>query len=339
MDRIKEIIADWNGSGNWLIPVFAIVILVFLVVDLGFLSRGKHRVSMKSALLQSMLWVVISVSFGSLIYFYRSHDDAFSFLTAYVTEYSLSVDNIFVFILIFRHFKVDERYHHKILYYGVIGAVVFRGIFIGLGNVIVAQFHWVLYFFGAFLLYTGFKMLFSGKEDEFEPDQSWMYKQLRRRFRFHPDASGGSFITRIDGKLYFTTLLLVVLLIETTDIIFAVDSIPAVFSISQDAFIVYTSNIFAVMGLRAMYFLLEGSIDKFHLLQKGISFVLMFIGVKMLMEVPHSLHDWFGWNLPEWTHLTIPNWLSFTIIISILAGSILMSLVVPVRAEEPTKEK
>lgn len=329
---------------NWLSGVFVIVIILFLVVDLGLLSKRSKVVSFRSATIQSAFWIVVSLSYAYLIYHfdYEYTDDngklfgakesSFQFLTAYITEYSLSVDNIFVFILIFGHFKVQQDYHYKVLYYGVFGAILFRGIFIGMGHILVHEFHWILYIFGAILVFTGVKMLFTSGEDSFDPGKSWMYKQLNKRLRFSTLPHKGKFTLRQDGRLYFTSLLLVVLLIETTDIIFAVDSIPAVFSITQEPFLIYTSNIFAVMGLRAMYFMLEGIMHKFQYLQKGISFILIFIGGKMLWEFVHVLkvHEMVDSDVwREIFHFEISDGQSLMVILGVLAASIILSMAMP----------
>lgn len=346
MSILASFFSDFSPV-TWLSGAFVIVIILFLIVDLGLLSKSNEPVSFRSASLQSAFWVCISLIYAWLIYVYYPEqtyehegvdktftpkESAFQFLTAYITEYSLSVDNIFVFILIFRHFKVEPEYHHKVLYYGVLGAVIFRGIFIGMGNILVAQFHWILYIFGAILVFTGVKMLFTNEDDSFDPEKSWTYKQLNKRLRFSTAPHQGRFTMRQDGRLYFTSLLLVVLLIETTDIIFAVDSIPAVFSITQDPFIIYTSNIFAVMGLRAMYFMLEGIMHRFQYLQKGISFILIFIGGKMLWEFVHVLkvHEMVDNDL--WRkifHFEITDGISLSVILIVLAGSIVLSMVMP----------
>lgn len=312
-----------------LFGVFGVVILLFLVMDLGLFSRKSKRVTFRSALLQSIFWVSVSVGYGFLIHYFGHSNvvlkpedaanvldsrDALDYFSAYLTEYSLSVDNIFVFIIILRYFKIEEQYHHKVLYYGVFGAIIFRAIFIFATSAIVEHFHFVLYIFGAFLIYTGFKLFFSGGGEDFSPEKNRFYRILKRNLRFTDDTQMGRLRVKIDGKHYFTMLFLVIALIETTDIIFALDSIPAVFSITQDKFVIYTSNIFAVMGLRAMFFMLEGLIDKFYLLQKGISFVLLFIGVKMMLAM---------------FHIEMPDYVSFLVILGVLILSVVISLLVP----------
>jgi len=244
------------------------------------------------------------------------HENAYEFLSAYLMEKALSVDNIFVFILILGYFKVDEIYYHKILFYGIIGAIVFRAIFIGIGGALVHEFHWILYLFGLLLIITGFKMLFTDKETTFEPEKNFVYRLLKKYLRFTSQDSGGKLFFKIDNKIYFTTTFLVIALIETTDIVFALDSIPACFAISQNEFIIYTSNIFAVLGLRAMFFLLIGVINRFKYLQHGISLILIFIGAKMLLE---------------WFDIEIPVNISLLIILVVLAISIVVSWVISAR--------
>ena len=226
----------------------------------------------------------------------------------------LSVDNLFVILLLFSYFKLEEKYHHRVLFWGILGAIVFRGAFILTGSYIVSQFHWVLYIFGAILVYTGFKLLQDKQEEHADFGNSRVYKLAHKALRFTTNHHGGHFFVRENGKLYATLLLMIVILVETTDIIFAIDSIPAAFSISQDPFLVFTSNIFAVMGLRALFFLIEGVVHKFHHLQKGLSFILIFIGAKMLAVM-------FG------IHLS--SILSFAIIMGALAVSLLLSVLFP----------
>jgi tellurite resistance protein TerC len=227
-------------------------------------------------------------------------------------EYSLSADNLFVFIIILSYFKVSEQYYHKVLFYGIIGAVIFRVIFILLGIVIVQEFHWMLYIFGGILVYTGVKMLLAGEENEFKPEKNIVYKFLRRYLNFLDHEADGNFSIVQNGKRYFSILFLVITIIASTDLVFALDSIPAVFAISQDRLVIITSNIFAVMGLRAMFFLLSHAANKFTYLQEGISIVLIFIGVKMLIEIFH-LHI-----STEWSLIVIASVLFVAVMISVL---------------------
>lgn len=306
----------FSGQNEGLLfGVFGVIIVLFLIVDLGVFHKAHHKVSQKEALKQSIFWVLVSIGYGMLIYFYGEGPAAtLEFFSAYVTEKALSVDNIFVILLILRYFNVKEEYYHNILFWGILGAIVFRAVFIFVGALLIAQFHWILYIFGVFLVYSGIK-LFSEEEDmEIEPEKNPLLRISKKIFPMSTSDKGGKFWLRENGKLLFTPLFLVIILIESTDLIFAVDSIPAAFAITQNEFVIYTSNIFAVMGLRAMFFLLANVLDKFYLLQKGLSVVLIFIGAKMLAEI-FSLH--------------IPTFLSFGIIIGSLTLAIVFSLIFP----------
>jgi tellurite resistance protein TerC len=303
-----------NDRETILFGVFALIILVFLVLDLGLFHKQAHKITTKSALYQSIFWVLISTLFGFFIYRYDGADHAVEYFSAYLTEYALSVDNIFVILLILKYFQVKEEYYHRILFWGILGAIVFRGIFIFLGALIIHEFHFVLYIFGVLLIYSGIRIYFEDGDEKIEPEKNIVMRLCRRYLPMTQDDHGGSFVVRLDGKLKFTPLFLVIVLIETTDLIFAVDSIPAAFAITQNEFLVYTSNIFAVMGLRAMFFLLAGIIDKFYLLQKGLSIILFFIGAKMLLEI-------FDINVGVYT--------SFSVILATLTLSIVFSILVP----------
>lgn len=265
--------------------MFGFIIVSFLVADLGYFNKRAHKIEPKEALIQSMFWVAISLAFAFLVFIFMSKELAAEFLGAYVTEKMLSVDNLFVIMLIFSYFKLEEKYHHKVLFWGILGAVVFRAIFIGAGAYLISQFHWILYIFGIVLLYTGVKLFAERKEEHANLEDGRVVKYARKYLRFSTNHHGGKFVVRENGKLFFTLLALIVILVETTDIVFAFDSIPAAFAISQHPFIVFTSNIFAVMGLRALFFLIEGFLHKFHHLQKGLAFILIFIGAKMLLDI------------------------------------------------------
>lgn len=308
-----------------LFGVFATVIFVFLIIDLGFFNRSPKKISTKSALYQSVFWVFISSIFGYLVYHFDEggFDASIEFFSAYLTEYALSVDNIFVILLILKYFTVKEEYYHKILFWGILGAVVFRGVFIFVGAIFIAQWHWILYAFGVFLIYSGIKIYFEDSDEKIDPEQNPILKLCRKYLPITKDEMGGQFLVNEKGKWVFTPLFLVVVLVETTDLIFAVDSIPAAFAITQNEFLIYTSNIFAVMGLRAMFFLLAGIIDKFYLLQKGLSIILFFIGAKMLLEI---------------VAYEIPPTLSFTVIIVTLTLSIIFSVVIPRATKEEKAE-
>jgi tellurite resistance protein TerC len=305
-----------------LFGVFVLIIGVFLVLDLGIFNKRPHRITTKSALYQSIFWVIISTVFGYLVYLYDDTgglDASVEYFSAYLTEYALSVDNIFVILLILKYFSVKDEYYHKILFWGILGAVVFRGVFIFVGAYFIGRFHWLLYVFGVFLIYSGIKIYFEDSDEKIDPEKNPILRLCRKYLPISDDDMGGQFTVTIDGKWMFTALFLVVILVETTDLIFAFDSIPAAFAITQNEFLIYTSNIFAVMGLRAMFFLLAGIIDKFYLLQKGLSIILFFIGAKMLLEIFDIL---------------INPVLSFTVIIATLTLAIIFSVLIP-RKDEP----
>ncbi len=304
-----------------LFGVFALIIAVFMVIDLGVFNKTARKITTKSALYQSIFWVFVSTIFGYLVYVYDEGglDASVEYFSAYLTEYALSVDNIFVILLILKYFTVKEEYYHKVLFWGILGAVFFRGIFIFVGAYLIFKFHWILYVFGVFLIYSGIKIYFEDSDEKIDPEKNPILRLCRKYLPITKDEMGGKFVALVTGKLMFTPLFLVVILVETTDLIFAVDSIPAAFAITTNEFLVYTSNIFAVMGLRAMFFLLAGIIDKFYLLQKGLSIILFFIGAKMLLEI---------------FEIRLDPVLSFTVIIATLTLSIIFSVVIP-RKEEP----
>lgn len=309
-----------------------------MVVDLGLFHKQAHKITTKSALYQSIFWVSISTLFGVLIYFggpyghiengvtvlLEGSDAAVLYFSTYLTEYALSVDNIFVILLILKYFKVDETYYHKVLFWGILGAIVFRAIFIFVGAILIHKFHWILYIFGVFLIYSGIRIYFEDGDEKIEPEKNPILKLCRKYLPISQSDNGGKFFFKEGGKLFFTPLFLVIILIETTDLIFAVDSIPAAFAITQNEFLIYTSNIFAVMGLRAMFFLLAGIIDKFYLLQKGLSIILFFIGAKMLLEI---------------FHIDLNVYLSFTVIIATLTLSIVFSVIIPRKKVVESEEK
>lgn len=312
----------FQGQESYLFILFAAVIIIFLVLDLGVFNKVPHKVSTKSALYQSLFWIVVSCGFGALIYFYDGGSEhTLEFFSAYVTEYALSVDNIFVILLILKYFQVKEEYYHNVLFWGILGAIVFRAIFIFLGALLIAKFHWILYIFGIFLAYTGIKIMFEKGDEDIDPEKNPVIRFARKYFKITKGDFGGRFMVKRNGGYYFTPLFLVILLIETTDLIFAVDSIPAAFAISQSEFILYTSNIFAILGLRAKFFLLAGVIDKFYLLQKALSFILIFIGAKMLMEHP-------------WIDIHVPTGLSFSIIFITFFAAIVLSLLFPKKGKD-----
>jgi tellurite resistance protein TerC len=292
--------------------IFSVFVLGMLALDLGVFNRKAHEVRFKEALTWSIVWVALSLVFNWWIYHEFGSEKALEFLTGYLIEKALSVDNIFVFVILFASFAVPKIYQHRVLFWGVIGALVMRAIFIGLGAALVARFHWIMYVFGAILIYTGFKLMAEG-EAEPHPEKNPIYKFARRLMPATPEYHGKQFTVIKDGRRYATPLLLVLIAIEATDVVFAVDSIPAIFAITTDPFIVYTSNIFAILGLRAMYFLLAGVIDKFHFLKYGLAIVLLFVGVKMVIA--------------EW--VKIPILVSLGSIAGILAVSVIASIIWP----------
>lgn len=299
---------------NYLFILFGVVITGFLIADLGFFNKTNHKIEPKAALFQSLFWISVSIAFSFLIFLFINKEAAAEFLSAYVTEKMLSVDNLFVIMLIFSYFKLEEKYHHRVLFWGILGAIVFRAIVITAGAYIIHQIYWVLYIFGVVLVYTGVKLLNDKKEEHIDFKHNQIVRFAHKFLPFTASHHNGKFFFKENGKFFFTSLFLIVLLIEGTDIIFAVDSIPAVFSISQNLFIVFTSNIFAIMGLRALFFLIEGVLHKFHHLQKGLAFILLFIGAKMLSGI-------FGFHLS--------SLISFEIIMLALITSMVLSVIFP----------
>ncbi len=278
--------------------VFGIVVVLALVFDLGLMSKKSAEITMKKALGQTIFWVSLALAFFVFVWFEDGQKPALEYLSAYLMEWSLSIDNIFVFILIFSFFGVKQEYVPRVLLIGIILAIIFRIIFISVGIVLIERFEWLLYVFGALLLYTGIKM-FSAKHDEdTDMSENTVYKFLQRILPLVAHDGGGKYTIRKDGKRYYTSMFVVVIMLATTDIVFALDSIPAVFAISQDRMVVYTSNIFAVLGLRSLFFLLKGAVNKFSYLQQGIAIVLIFIGLKMLV-------GYFGLHLPVYVSLLV----------------------------------
>lgn len=278
--------------------VFGIVVVLALVFDLGLMSKKSAEITIKKALSQTIFWVSLALAFFVFVWFEDGQKPALEYLSAYLMEWSLSIDNIFVFILIFSFFGVKQEYVPRVLLIGIILAIIFRIIFISVGIVLIERFEWLLYVFGALLLYTGVKM-FSAKHDEdTDMSENTVYKFLQRILPLVAHDGGGKYTIRKDGKRYYTSMFVVVIMLATTDIVFALDSIPAVFAISQDRMVVYTSNIFAVLGLRSLFFLLKGAVNKFSYLQQGIAIVLIFIGLKMLV-------GYFGLHLPVYVSLLV----------------------------------
>lgn len=261
---------------------FNVFVLLMLALDLGVFNRKAHEVSIKEAMIWTGVWVTLAMCFNGLIYFWQGEVKALEFFTGYVIEKALSIDNIFVFVLIFSYFKIPAIHQHKILFWGIIGALIMRAAFIFAGVALLEKFHWTIYVFGAILIYTGYKML-TQKEIIIEPEKNPLIKLFRRVMPVTNELHSSKFFVKQDGKWFATPLFLVLLLIETTDLIFAADSIPAILAITQDHFIVYTSNVFAILGLRSLYFALARMIDKFRYLSKGLALILIFVGLKMLL--------------------------------------------------------
>jgi tellurite resistance protein TerC len=268
--------------------VFNLFVLVMLALDLGVFHRKTHTVKLREAITWSIVWIVLAAAFAIAVYFWHGRPAALEFVTGYVIELSLSVDNLFVFLLIFRYFKVSPEHQHKVLFWGIVGALVMRAVFILVGVGLITRFHWVIYFFGALLVYSGIKLFFQS-ESEVHPEKNPILRLFRKFVPVTPDYHGAKFFVRQPG-LYATPMFIVLLVVETTDVLFAVDSIPAILAITRDAFIVYTSNVFAIMGLRSMYFALAGIMEMFRYLHYGLALVLTFVGAKMLVshyyEVP-----------------------------------------------------
>ncbi|MEO5860083.1 MAG: TerC family protein [Pyrinomonadaceae bacterium] len=304
----------------WFYAGFLLFVFFMLAIDLGVFNRKAHVVSFKEAATWSAVWVALALAFCTGFYYYATGKFgpeiggtlALEFLTGYVIEYSLSVDNIFVFVLVFSYFGIPPKYKHRVLFYGILGALIFRAIFIALGSALM-QFHWVIYLFGAFLIITGIKMVFSSN-DEIEPEKNLMIRIFKRFMPVTHEINGKDFFVRKEGILYATPLFIALLFLEATDIIFAVDSVPAIFAVTREPLIVFTSNIFAILGLRSMYFMLAGVIHRFHLIQYGLAAVLVFVGLKMVW-----LNDAFGGKFPiSWSLGIIGGSIGLSIIASLL---------------------
>lgn len=264
----------------WLL--FTVFVLLMLALDLGVFHRKTHEVSVKEALSWTLVWVFLAMVFNAIVFFWKGQQQALEFFTGYLVEKALSVDNIFVFIMIFTYFQIPTKYQHKILFWGILGALVLRVIFIFAGVALIEKFHYTIYFLGALLIYTGYKMFYHG-DATIDPEKNPAIRFFRKFMPVTPQLHGSKFFVRIDKKNFATPLFLVLILIETSDLIFAVDSIPAILAITQDQFIVFTSNVFAIMGLRSLYFALAGVIHRFWLLSYGLAVVLIFVGIKMLL--------------------------------------------------------
>jgi TerC family integral membrane protein len=302
---------------------FAILLILALVFDLGLLSKKHSRITIKKALWQTIFWVSLALAFFVFVWIEFDRTIALEYLSAYLTEWSLSIDNIFVFILIFSFFAVKEDQYARVLLIGIMMAIIFRIIFITIGIVLVERFEWLLYIFGAILVYTGVKMFTSDEDKIVTLEENRVYRIIKKVLPLTPIDNKGKFTHRIDGKRHFTSIFVVVIMLATTDIIFALDSIPAVFGISKNRLVIYTSNIFAVLGLRSLFFLLKGAKDKFAHLQQGIAVVLVFIGMKMIAEI---------------FHFKIPVYISLLVIMVCITASIVYSITVSNRDQNSEKE-
>lgn len=303
----------------WMWSVFAVVVTVMLALDLGVFHRRAHVVRPREALRWSIVWVSLAASFAGGLWVLDGHQTAIEFTAGYVVEQALSVDNLFVFLLLFSYFKVPEALQHRVLFWGIVGALVLRAIVISAGALLLARYHWIIYLFGAFLVFTGIKMLLQGEDDEMEPERNPVLKLVRRVVPVTDHFEGDRFFTRAEWgpdrimRTVATPLFVVLVLVETTDLLFAVDSIPAVFGVTRDPFVVYTSNVFAILGLRSLYFLLAAVVHRFWLLKPALSLVLMFVGAKMLASAFYH----------------VPTVLSLGVIIAILGGAVVLSLRFP----------
>lgn len=289
--------------------LFNLFVLLMLALDLGVFHRRAHTVKFREAAVWSIMWIALAAAFAVLVFFWHGRRPALEFVTGYVIELSLSVDNLFVFLLIFRYFRVSAIHQHKVLFWGIVGALVMRGVFIFAGVGLIQRFHWIVYAFGALLVYSGLKLMLQ-EETEIHPEKNPVLRLFRRWIPVTKDYEGNKFFVRRPG-LYATPLLIVLLVVETTDLLFAVDSIPAILAITLNAFIVYTSNVFAILGLRSLYFALAGMMELFHYLHYGLSMVLMFIGAKMLISHYYEIPT-------EYALLTVAVVLGISILASVL---------------------
>ncbi|MGN6646624.1 MAG: TerC family protein [Cytophaga sp.] len=300
-----------NEASFWII--FNVCILTLLILDLFVFNKGNKVVTTKSALKWSAFWVGLALAFNVFVYFWKGQEAAELFFTGYIIEESLSVDNLFVFMLIFSYFRVPAEYQRKVLFWGIIGALVLRGLFIIVGIELIEHFDWLLYILGVFLIYTGVKMLFSSDDDEIDPENNIILKLTNKLIRVTKNYEGDKFFVRKEGILYATPLFIVVLIVESTDVVFAVDSIPTILGITTDTFIVYTSNVFALLGLRSLYFALSSVIKLFHYINYGLAVILSFVGFKLL------IHAWYP----------IPHKFALSFVVLALGLSILASWLFP----------
>jgi tellurite resistance protein TerC len=306
---------------------FVGLVVLLLALDLGVFHRKAHAVGFKEAATWSVVWIALSLLFNFVLYKYvlwKFQQDVIAwrvsleFLTGYVIEKALSVDNIFVFVMVFSYFGIPAKYQHRVLFFGILGALIFRAIFVAIGSALM-QYYWVVVLFGVFLIFTGIK-IFLAKEKPVDPEKNFLIRLLRRVLPVTPDLQGSKFFTRVNGKTFATPLLIALIFLEATDVVFAVDSVPAIFAVTSEPLIVFTSNIFAILGLRALFFMLAGAVDKFHLLRYGLGAVLLFVGLKMVW-----LNQLFDGHFPIW--------LSLGIILAVLFLSVALSLAFPKRRE------
>ncbi|MEP7277078.1 MAG: TerC/Alx family metal homeostasis membrane protein [Bacteroidota bacterium] len=302
--------------------VFGIALALALIFDLGLLSKKSAIVSTKKALLQTIFWVALALGFGIFLAIEISHTVAVEYVSAYLMEWSLSIDNIFVFILIFTFFGIKENHYARVLLVGILMAILLRIIFISIGIELVERFNWILYIFGVILVFTGIKMFGAKKEEEVDLENNRIYRVLKKAFPLTTEESGLHVTLVKNGKRFYTKIFVVIVMLATIDVLFALDSIPAVFAISQDRLVIYTSNIFAVLGLRSLFFLLKGAVDKFSHLQQGIAIVLIFIGLKMLAEI-------------KYIDIHTPVYISLLVIVVCLVGAILYSVQTAEKDNEP----
>ncbi|MEO7394225.1 MAG: TerC/Alx family metal homeostasis membrane protein [Chitinophagaceae bacterium] len=305
--------------------VFGIALVLALVFDLGLLSKKSQKITIRQALYQTFFWVGLALAFFVFMWIEKGQGLALEYLSAYLMEWSLSIDNIFVFILIFSAFSVKEKHYGRVLLVGILMAIFFRIIFITVGVALVQRFSWILYIFGAFLVYTGYKMFTASDDEEFKPQESKIYKGLKKLLPVVPHDGDGKYVVRENGKKFYTSLFVVVMMLAAIDLVFALDSIPAVMGISRDKLVIYTSNIFAVLGLRSLFFLLRGAVSKFDYLQQGIAIILVFIGIKMLAE--HWVNQWMDKN--------IQVFVSLGMILVCISGSIFYSIFIQKKGEPP----
>jgi tellurite resistance protein TerC len=296
--------------------VFNIFIVSMLIIDLMVFNRKPHEISIKESLVWTGIWVLLAVIFGIGLYFYMSPQDSLDYFTGYLIEKSLSVDNIFVFLLIFTYFGVDAKYQHRVLFWGIFGALVFRFIFIFIGVALIEQFHWIIYVFGAFLIITGIKLGLE-KDKQIQPNKNPILKLVRRFVPITKHYHGQKFFIKRNGRIIATPMFVVLVVIETTDIVFALDSIPAIMAITRDTFIIYSANAFAILGLRALYFALSGVMRLFHYLHYGLAFILVYIGIKMMLEGIYQ----------------IPTLFTLVVIITTLTISVILSIFFPKESE------